>query len=87
MLVLTQPQEILGLDFVRLIPAVPRPPKPLPGHALSFLVVVADAQVFLEVFFAFVRLYCVFAVTTRRTLPGLEVHVVYPIHRRVSVFC
>ena len=33
---------------------------------------------------AFLRLYCVIAMTTHRTLAGLWVHVVYQIHLRVS---
>ena len=51
MLILAQPQEIFGADF----PGQSKPFRPQPnlftGDALAFIVVVANRQVFLEVFF------------------------------------
>ena len=50
MLILAQPQEIFGTDF----PGQSKPfcaqPNPFTGDALAFVVVVANRQVFLEVF-------------------------------------
>jgi hypothetical protein len=49
MLVLAKPQKFLGADF----PGQTQPPRaltePLAGHALALVVVIPDAQVFLEV--------------------------------------
>ena len=50
MLIFAQPQKIIGADF----PGQSKPfrtrPNPFAGHALSFIVVIANAEVFLEVF-------------------------------------
>jgi hypothetical protein len=43
MLILAEPQEILGLDLADQSQTFRTQPEPLPGHALSILVVVADA--------------------------------------------
>ena len=51
MLILTQPQKIFGADF----PGQSKPfrarPNPFTSDALAFIVVVANRQVFLKVFF------------------------------------
>ena len=49
-MIFAQPQEIIGADFAGQPESFRTQPNPFAGHALSFVVVVADAEVFLEVF-------------------------------------
>ena len=51
MLILTKPQEIFGADFSGQSKPFRAQPNPFARHPLSFVVVVPDRQVFLEVFF------------------------------------
>jgi hypothetical protein len=51
MLILAQPQEIVSADFPGLSKPFRAQPTPFTGDALAFIVVVANGQVFLEVFF------------------------------------
>ena len=50
MLVLTKPQEIIRANFAGQAKLFCGHPDPLAGQALSFVVVIADAQAFLKVF-------------------------------------
>jgi hypothetical protein len=50
MLVLTKPQEIIRANLAGHAKLFRARPDPLTGHALSFIVLIADAQVFLKVF-------------------------------------
>ena len=50
MLVFTQPQKIIGTDFSRQSESFRTHANPFAGHALAFIVVVAHAEVLLEVF-------------------------------------
>ena len=50
MLVFTEPQEIIRSNLARQAKLSRANPDPLAGHALSFIVVIANAQVFLKVF-------------------------------------
>jgi hypothetical protein len=50
MLVLTEPQEIIRPNFAGQAKLIRARPDPLAGHALSFIVVIPNAQVFLKVF-------------------------------------
>ena len=49
MLVLTQPQKIFRADFAGQIQSFRAQSNPLAGHTLALIVVIANAQVFLEV--------------------------------------
>jgi hypothetical protein len=57
MLVLTEPQEFLRADFPGQSQPLRAQAEPLAGHALPFVVVITDAQVFLE---AAQNLFCNF---------------------------
>jgi hypothetical protein len=50
MLILAQPQKIIGADFAGQSEPFRAHANPFAGHALAFVVVIADAEVFLEVF-------------------------------------
>ena len=50
MLILTQPQKIFGADFAGQSQSFRAQPNPFAGHALTFIVIITDAKVFLEVF-------------------------------------
>jgi hypothetical protein len=50
MLILAQPQKIIGADFPGQSEPFRAHAKPFASHALAFIVVIADAEVFLEVF-------------------------------------
>ena len=50
MLILAQPQEIFGTDFPGQSKSFRAQPEPFAGNALAFIVVITDAEVFLEVF-------------------------------------
>ena len=51
MLILAKPQEIFGADFPGQSKPLCSQPNPFTGNALAFIVVIANRQVFLEVFF------------------------------------
>ena len=50
MLVFTKPQEIIRTNLAGQAKFFRARPDPMAGHALSFIVVIANAQVFLKVF-------------------------------------
>ena len=50
MLILTQPQEFIRADFAGQSKSFRAQPNPFAGHTLAFIVVIADAEMFLEVF-------------------------------------
>ena len=50
MLVFTEPQEIIRANLAGQAELFRASPNPLAGHALSFIVVIADAKVFFKVF-------------------------------------
>ena len=50
MLILTKPQKIIRADFAGQTKLFRAQPKPFAGHALTFIVVIAHAKMFLKVF-------------------------------------
>ena len=50
MLIFTEPQEIFGADFPGKYQPLRAQTNPFTGHTLSFIVVIADTEMFLEVF-------------------------------------
>ena len=50
MLILAQPQKVVGADFTGQSKSFRARAEPFAGYALAFIVVIADAEVFLEVF-------------------------------------
>ena len=50
MLIFAQPQKIFGADFSGQSKLFRAHPNPFAGHALTFIVIIPDAEVFLEVF-------------------------------------
>jgi hypothetical protein len=50
MLVITEPQEIIRAYLARQAKLFRTYPKPLAGHPLPLIIVIANAQVFLKVF-------------------------------------
>lgn len=50
MLVLAEPQKVIGTHLARQTEPSRADPKPFPRHPLALIVVVANAKVFLEVF-------------------------------------
>jgi len=73
-LVFAQPQEVIGADFPGQSESFRAHAQPFAGHPLAFIVVVANAEVFVEVFprvLEFVlRLYCDHVPDITRTLCG-----------------
>ena len=52
MLILAQPQKILRADFAGQTKSFRAQANPFAGHPLAFIVVIANAEVFLKVFLA-----------------------------------
>jgi hypothetical protein len=50
MLILTQPQKIFGADFPGQSQFFRAQPNPFTGHALTLIIIITDAEMFLEVF-------------------------------------
>ena len=50
MLILTQPQKIFGADFPGQSQSFRAQPNPFAGHTLTLIIVITDAEMFLEVF-------------------------------------
>ena len=50
MLILTQPQKIFGADFPEQSQSFRAQTNPLTSHSLTLIIVITDAEVFLEVF-------------------------------------
>ena len=51
MLIFTQPQEFLCADFAGQSKSFRAQSNPFAGHSLAFIVVITDAEMFLEIFF------------------------------------
>ena len=88
MLIFTELQEILGADVPGQSQSFRAPTNPFTGHLLSFIVVIADAKVFLEVFLCvlqvMLRLGCDHATDDTGTVCGCGVGDTPP-HRIVVV--
>jgi len=50
MLVLTEPEKIIGTDIPGQLKSFRAQTEPFTGHALPFIVVITNAEVFFEVF-------------------------------------
>jgi len=50
MLILTQPQKIFGADFPGQSKSFRAQPNPFSGHALTFIIIIANTAVLLKVF-------------------------------------
>ena len=84
MLILAQPQEIVGADFPGQSKPFRAQPNPFTGDALAFIVVVADCQVFLEVFLCVLEVVLRFGRDHRQTLHGPPAQFVYQLHFRAN---
>ncbi len=71
MLILAQPQKIIGADFPGQSEPVRPHADPFAGDALPFVIVIADAQVFLEVFPRVFQVVLRLCRNNTRTLHGL----------------
>ncbi len=71
MLILAQPQKIIGADFSGQSEPLRPHANPFAGHALPFIVVIADAEVFLEVFPRVFQVVLCLCRNHTRTLHGL----------------
>ena len=71
MLIFTQPQKIIGADFAGQAKPFRAHSNPFAGHALSFIVVIANAKVFLKVFPRVFQIVLRLGRDHTRTLHGL----------------
>ena len=80
MLIPAEPEEIVGADFAgQSKPFRARPP-PLARYALSFVIVVADGKVFLEIFLRIPETVLSLCRDHEETLPTRTGRCVYHIH-------
>jgi hypothetical protein len=80
MLVLTEPQKVIGMHLARQTEPSRANALSFPGHTLAFVVVVADAEMLFEVFLRVRQVVLRLGRDHRRTLYGTSANAVYHAH-------